>query len=179
MKGRIIDFSMSFGGKQRLTLELDTDFREGYEALKESDLEIGIKKWRRLRSNNANKYFHLLVNQIASAKGGSDDEIKRDLIVEYGTLARDEDGMIVGFKLPPSVNVDDIYPYTRLYKQVDESGKTFNCYLVYKRSSEMDSKEMAHLIEGAIEVAQELNIDTETPDRQAWWDSLKGENNGQ
>ena len=44
MKGRIIDYSMSFGGKQRITLELDTDFREGYEALKEADLEINIKK---------------------------------------------------------------------------------------------------------------------------------------
>ena len=27
MKGRIIDFSMSFGGKQRITLEIDSDFR--------------------------------------------------------------------------------------------------------------------------------------------------------
>ena len=29
MKGRIIDYSMSMGGRQRVTLELDTDFREG------------------------------------------------------------------------------------------------------------------------------------------------------
>ena len=44
MKGRIIDFSMSFGGRQRITLELDTDFREGYEALREFPVEISIKK---------------------------------------------------------------------------------------------------------------------------------------
>ena len=108
MKGRIIDFSMSFGGKQRITLELDTDFREGYEALKEAVVEISIKKWRAKRSNDANKYFHLLVNEIAAARGISDDEVKVSLVTQYGTYARDDDGMIVGFKLPVSVDVDTI-----------------------------------------------------------------------
>lgn len=176
MRGRIIDYSMSFGGKQRITLELDTDFREGYEALKEAELEISIKKWRAKRSKDANAYFHVLVNQIAVARGLSDDEVKRDLVVAYGTIARDDDGVKIAFKLPASVDVDDIYPYTRMYKEVEEDGKRFKCYLVYKQTRDMDTKEMSHLIEGAITVAQELNIDTDTPDRAGWWESLKGEN---
>lgn len=167
MKGRIIDFSIGFNRRQRVTLELDSDFREGYEALKEVDLEISIKKWKPRRSKDANAYFHLLVNEIAMALGLPDDEVKRDLVVSYGTLAKDEDGQIVGFKLPPSVDVDNIYPYTRSYKEVIEGGKTFNCYLVYKRSSEMDSKEMSHLIDGAVQRAKELGIDTETPEQKA------------
>lgn len=175
MKGRIIDYSMSFGGKQRITLELDTDFREGYEALKDAVVEISIKKWRHRRSNDANKYFHVLVNEIASARGLSDDEVKRDLVVQYGTIARDDDGMKIGFKLPSAVDVDAIYPYTRMYKEVEEDGKTFKCYLVFKQTRDMDTKEMSHLIEGAITVAQELNIDTDTPERASWWESLKGE----
>ena len=175
MKGRIVDFSMSFGGKQRITLELDTDFREGYEALRGSELEICIKKWRARRSKDANAYFHVLVNQIAIARGLSDDEVKRDLIVDYGTIARDEDGKKIAFKLPASVDVDGIYPYTRMYKEVNEDGKRFKCYLVYKRSSDMDTKEMARLIDGAVQVAKELNIDTDTPEERARWQSLKGE----
>ena len=175
MKGRIVDFSMSFGGKQRITLELDTDFREGYEALRGSELEIIIKKWRARRSKDANAYFHVLVNQIAIARGLSDDEVKRDLIVDYGTIARDEDGKKIAFKLPASVDVDGIYPYTRMYKEVNEDGKRFKCYLVYKRSSDMDTKEMARLIDGAVQVAKELNIDTDTPEERARWQSLKGE----
>lgn len=178
MKGRIIDYAMSFGGKQRVTLELDTDFREGYEALKEADLEINIKKWRAKRSRDANAYFHVLVNQIAVARGLSDEEVKIDLVTSYGTYARDDDGMIVGFKLPASVDVDTIYPYTRMYKEVEENGKLFKCYLVYKQTRTMDTTEMSHLIEGAIQVAHELNIDTDTADRAAWWESLKGETNG-
>ncbi len=178
MKGRIIDFSMSFGGKQRITLELDTDFREGYEALKDAVVEIVLRKWRARRSKSANAYFHLLVNEIAIAKGLSDDEVKKKLVVDYGTIARDKDGMILGMKFAPSVNIDEIYPYTRLYEQREEKGRIVNCYLVYKRSSWMDTKEFSHLIEGTIQVAQELNIDTDTPDRAGWWESLKGENNG-
>lgn len=175
MRGRILDYSLSFGGKQRITLELDTDFREGYEALRNVPVEISIQKWRAKRSKDANAYFHVLVNQIAVARGLSDDEVKRDLIVDYGTIARDDHGDKIGFKLPASVDVDEIYPYTRMYKEVEENGKSFKCYLVYKRSSDMDTKEMAHLIDGAITVAQELNIDTDTPERASWWESLKGE----
>ena len=175
MKGRIVDYSMSFGGKQRITLELDTDFREGYETLKDAELEISIKKWRARRSKDANAYFHVLVNQIAVARGLSDEEVKIDLVTQYGSYARDDSGMIVGFKLPASVDVDQIYPYTRMYKEVEENGKDFKCYLVYKQTRDMDTKEMSHLIEGTITVAQELNIDTDTPDKASWWQSLKGD----
>ena len=166
MKGRIIDFSMSFGGKQRITLELDTDFREGYEALKDAVVEIMIKKWRAKRSKDANTYFHVLVNQIAMARGLSDDEVKRDLVTQYGAIAV-QDGYKVGFKLPASVDVETIYPYTRMYKQVEENGMLMNCYLVFKQTRYMDTKEMAHLIDGAIQVAQELGIDTDTPEQKA------------
>ena len=172
MKGRLIDFSMGFNRKQRITIELDTDFREGFESLKDADVEVNIKKWREKRSKDANAYFHLLVNEIAEARGVSDDEVKRMLVVDYGTLERDADGMVVGFKLPPSVNVDAIYPYTKYYKQVEENGRMFNCYLVYKRSSEMDSKEMSRLIDGAVTEAKELGIDTDTPEQRARWNSF-------
>ena len=166
MKGRIIDFSMSFGGKQRITLELDTDFREGYEALKDAVVEIMIKKWRAKRSKDANAYFHVLVNQIAMARGLSDDEVKRDLVTQYGAIAV-QDSYKVGFKLPASVDVETIYPYTRMYKQVEENGMLMNCYLVFKQTRYMDTKEMAHLIDGTIQVAQELGIDTDTPEQKA------------
>ena len=172
MKGRLIDFSIGWNRKQRITIEIDSDFREGFDALKGADIEVSVKKWRRKRSNDANAYFHVLVTAIAEARGISNDEVKRMLVVDYGTLARDEDNQIIGFKLPPGVDVSRIYPYTKLFKQVEENGKTFNCYLVYKRSSEMDSKEMARLIDGAVHEAKELGIDTDTPEERARWGSL-------
>ena len=50
----------------------------------------------------------------------------------YGTVARDKDGCTVGFKLPVSVDVHDLYKYTRCFDVREEDGKWFNCYLVYK-----------------------------------------------
>ena len=167
MRGRLIDFSTGYNRKQRVTIELDSDFREGFDALRQVDVEVSIKKWRAKRSKDANAYFHLLVNEIAAAKGLTDDEVKIDLVTSYGTYARDEDGMIVGFKLPASVDASSIYPYTRMYKEIEESGKIFKCYLVYKQTRLMDSAEMAHLIDGTIREAQELGIDTDTPEMKS------------
>lgn len=178
MRGRLIDFSTGYNGKQRITVEIDSDFRQGFTSLKEADVEITIKKWRSRRSKDANAYFHILVNAIAEATGQSDETIKRRLVVEYGALARDNNGKIMGVKFPPSVDINLIYPYTRLYKQIEENGETINCYLLYKRSSWMDTKEMARLIDGAIQEARELGIDTETPDEKAKWNSLKGDAHG-
>lgn len=167
MRGRLVDIVVGFNRKQRVTIELDRDFREEFDRLHGQELDIEIKKHREKRSKDANAYFHVLVNKIAAERGGKDDDVKRQLVVEYGALDRDEDGTVIGFKLPASVNVDKIYPYVRCFDTREENGKLFKCYLVYKHTSDMDSKEMARLIDGAIETAQELGIVTDTPEQLA------------
>ena len=87
--------------------------------------------------------------------------------MEYGALAKDADGLTVGFKLPASVDVSTIYPYVKCFDTRVENGKMFKCYLVYKQTHLMDSKEMARLIDGPIEVAKELGIETDTPEQLA------------
>lgn len=167
MNGRLVDFSYGINRKQRITLEIDRDFRDDFNRLNGQELDIDIKKHREKRSKDANAYFHVLVNKIAAEQGGKDDEVKRQLVAEYGALARDADGIVIGFKLPAGVNVDMIYPYVKCFDTREENGKTFKCYLVYKHTSDMDSKEMARLIDGAIETAKELGIETDTPEQLA------------
>ena len=93
--------------------------------------------------------------------------MKRRLVVSYGALARDKDGKPVGLKLPPTVDPSDFYPYVRLYETRQENGKDYSCYFVYKESHKMDSKEFAHLVDGAIDEAKELGIQTDTPEQLA------------
>lgn len=172
MKGRIVDLSYSRNKRPRLTIEVCGDVSAMYDKLKDCDIDIIIKKHRKKRSLEANAYFHVLINDIATALGVSDDEIKSKLVVEYGVPQRDEDGQIVGFRLPVSVDVDKIYPYTRYLNDVtDEAGRKFSRYMVYKHSSDMDSAEMSRLIDGAISEAKKLGIDTDTPEQKARWDS--------
>ena len=168
MTGRLVDISFSLNRKQRITLEVDSDFRSLWDKLNQEPLlDIEIKKHRNKRSRSANAYFHVLVNKIAAETGESDDLVKERLVVAYGTVARDKDGCTVGFKLPVSVDVHGIYRYTRCFDTREENGKLFQCYLVYKDTSQMDTKEFSHLIDGAIEEAKALGIETDTPEQLA------------
>lgn len=167
MRGRLIDLSIGLNRKQRVTIEIDRDFREDFDRLKEAELDVEVKKHRNRRSLSANAYFHVLVNKIAAGCGGSDEEVKAALVCEYGALAKDQEGATVGFKLPASVEVSSIYPYVKCFDTREENKKLFNCYLVYKQTHLMDSREMARLIDGAIEKARELGIETDTPEQLA------------
>ena len=167
MTGRLKDLTMNRDGTQNITVTVSTDFRDMFDRLKDKDLDVEIKQHREKRSKSANAYFHVLVNKIAGELNESDESVKTRLVIEYGTIARDGDGMAIGFKMPASVNAAKYYKYIRCFDQRTENGKLFNCYLVYKETHEMDSKEMAHLIDGTIQEAQELGIETDTPETLA------------
>ncbi len=173
MIGRIVDLVLAVDRKQRLTLEIDGDARELYDELHSAEqLDIEIKKHREKRSLNANAYFHVLVNKIARALHSSDEEVKRRLVMNYGVYARDEKGLIVGFMLPVHVDAQRIYKYAKVFKQRVVGNNLFNCWLTYKRTHEMNTKEMADLIDGAISEARELGIETDTPEQLARYKEL-------
>lgn len=167
MKGRLKDLTFGRNGEQILTLVVRRDFRASFDELKDFDISVEIKKWREPRSRDANAYFHVLVNKIADATGQSDDEVKRALVLSYGAVARDDGGSVVGTMLPAKVDVNRYYPYAKWYKSMSIEGRDYSCYLFYKHTSDMDSKEMARLIDGTIREAQELGIDTDTPEAKA------------
>lgn len=178
IRGRLVDHLLLAGGRQRITIETEDDFRGEYERLHEKEISAEIKVYRKPRSMDANAYFHVLVNKIATVLGSSDEEVKKQLVVKYGTLETDEDGSAYGAMLPASADVDRFYPYTRCYKTVEQNGKGYKCYLFYKRTRDMDSKEMSHLIDGTVSEAKALDIETLPPDElrsmQDLWNNHQG-----
>lgn len=50
MTGRLVDLSFGRNRKQRITVEIDRDFREDFDKLKDAELDIEIKKHRQKRS---------------------------------------------------------------------------------------------------------------------------------
>lgn len=167
MKGRLRDLTFGANGEQHITITVTRDFREDFDLLKGGEVNVEIKKWREPRSKDSNAYFHVLVNKIAEVKSLGDEEVKRWLVIEYGALAKDDDGNTMGAMLPASADMNDYYPYSRCYKTMYLDGKEYRCYLLYKRTHTLDSKEMARLIDGAIYEAQKLGIDTDTPEQIA------------
>lgn len=172
MKGRLIDLSLGLNRKQRITVEVEGDFRGKFDSLKECDVSVEINKYRELRSKTANAYFHLLRSKIAEVQCLGEDEVKIRLVCEYGALAKGADGATVGLMLPDTVDVSTVYPYTKCFDTRVEGGVTFNCYLAYKRTRLMNTKEMYRLIDGTRFEAQGLGIEVETPEELAKLKSL-------
>lgn len=134
-----------------------------FDELAKVDCDIEIRKHRNIRSKNANAYFHVLINKIAGETGESEEEVKFRLITSYGALARNDDGIYMMWILPRSADATDYYKYAVLYDQREVNGKVCNMWKIYKDSHKMDTKEMARVIDGAIQEAKDLGIETDTP----------------
>lgn len=166
MRGRLIDLATGRSGKQRITIEVDIDFSEGFDNLSKSDVNLTIKKWRNLRSLDSNAYFHALASQIAEALGQTLEEVKRKLAVDYGTV-----GTYV--QIPAEADISKFYPYFQLVKEsTNEKGNLILTYALYKHTSDMEVDEFSRLLDGTITEAKALGIDTDTPAQKA---ILKGD----
>lgn len=73
-----------FSRKQTLTLELGTDFKPYVDELKEKDLAIEIKVFRKKRSLDANAFFWATIGDISEKIGIPPREIYREMIRDIG-----------------------------------------------------------------------------------------------
>lgn len=117
--------------------------------LLDKDKVYEIKEYKSLRGTQANRYFHKLVNELARYNRSigfaiSDDEMKIEMNISYGTLAVDDNGKIVGVKVPKGTDIKSFYPYAKKYKEEDNC----ECYLFYKRTSQLNTLEFTQLIRG-------------------------------
>jgi hypothetical protein len=126
--------------------------------------DIQVEKWSEKRSLQANAYFHVLANLIAKETKSSMDDVKRMLVLQYGTPARGKDGKYAAVKVPKNTNIEDFYPY---YKHIGTDENGLDMYIFFKRTSELNKDEMSRLIDGTVDEAKALNIETLPPDELA------------
>lgn len=168
LSGRIHDFVLDYAtGKVRLTLEVNEKASAvaAVNELKDVEkLSFQIAKYRRKRSLNANNYAWCLMTEIGNILRRDKEEIYLEMLRRYGQ----SDMISVVSEVP-------IRDYVRYYDEAGESvlnGKLFKHYKVYKGSSEFDTREMSIFIDGVVSDAQELGIQTETPEALAELKSL-------
>ena len=160
--------------EQKNVLQVQNELMNILPELKDKPYICELKPYKKRRSLDANAYFHVLVDKISKALKQPASEIKVKLNLDYGTLARDESGQIAGFKALKIVPISKFCKYAKAIGESEENGKVFVKYLVYKNTHELDSAEMATLIDGTIEEAKLLGIETRTP---AELETLKGYKN--
>lgn len=159
--GSIADISFDMNGKPRATLLINerNNFLDGVDSLRDIKLTIDLKKYRNKRSLNANAYAWKLIGEIADSVRSSKEEIYLKMLKRYGQS-----------ELVSVLSHVPVEHYFRYYEEAGESdlnGKSFKHYRVYKGSSEFDTREMSVLIDGIVNEAKDLGIQTETPEQIA------------
>lgn len=132
-----------------------------YLKMQKESKKYEVKEYREKRSNDANAYFHVLVNKLARYYNISDEDMKIKMNLDYGTVARFKDGKVKGCKVPSQTNMKEIYKYSKWYKN-DNQGN--DCYIFYKETHTLNTEEMSQLINGVIQECKDVGIETLTPE---------------
>ena len=84
MKARIVDFLVITPERQRLTIDVEGDFREVFEKVKDSDVELKVSKYRKQKSLTANAYMWTLLDKLATETGISVKDLYFDYLKNVG-----------------------------------------------------------------------------------------------
>lgn len=156
MKGQIVDFSLSLNRKQRLTIELDADFRNQYDKLHDKPVEVTVKKFSESRTVKANAYLWALITEIGNVLRENKEDIYLDMLKQYGQ------GGAVSVELRFSDDFERTYKYFEYLGESELKGKTFKHYRFWVGSSEYNREEFSILLDGVLREAQNLGIETKT-----------------
>ena len=116
-----------------------------------------VKEHKNKRSLDANAYYWVLVNKIASALNQSKDFVHRSMLKQYGET--------YSLLLPAEYNITGLIKYYEEESTIKKGDKLFKSYKAYLPSSEMDSKQMSVLIDGIVSEAKSMDIETMTPNQ--------------
>ena len=114
-----------------------------------------IKEHREKRSLTANAYLWVLVGKIADVLRTSKDEVYIEMLKRYGQREM--------VSVRSDVDVSGFFKYFEKRGESALNGKQFTHYMVFKGSSEYDTREMAILIDGVVSEAKDLDIETLPP----------------
>ena len=152
--------SRGMGGELLVTLSLAPNHIDEVSKLKGEALDVEIKKHRERRSLTSNAYAWVLITKIAQSMQPPLN--KNDVYVEM--LKRYGQGDIVSIQKERLDNVLRAFDYYEFKGIGEVRGKEFHHYMVYVGSSQYNTKEMSVFIDGIVEEAKELGIETLTPD---------------
>lgn len=123
-----------------------------YKLDKDTIWDIKIDKHRNKRSLDANAYSWVLQTEIANVLRISKEEVHFDMLKNYGQ--RDYMSMLA------NIDIDNYYTYYEEVGTFRQNGNTFKSYMIYKGTHNYDSREMSIFIDGVVQEARNLGIET-------------------
>ena len=131
---------------------------------RDKEYQVEIKEYKQKRSLNANAYAWVLINKIANVMRLSKEEVYLNMLKHYGQSQV--------FSIVSEVNITGYFKYYEVIGTSILNNKEFNHIRVFKGSSEYDTKEMSIFIDGIVQEAKQLDIETLTPNQLAELKSL-------
>lgn len=170
--GRLIAFmvdAIQGGVIVQIILKGDVNLDE-LESLRGKGVKVDLYKQNEKRSLRANGYYWSLVGDMAAHNRISISRQHNLLMRRYGTMEL-YDGDIIEVLFPDTDEVQEklLEDPDRHYLPHDglpvwRNGKWHKPYILLKGSRDYDTAEMSRLINGAVDEAHEMGIETMTPD---------------
>lgn len=159
IKANLTDVSRDLKGGFRLTFTTEEDIRGNLEALEGVELRLSAQKWRRKRSNDANAYFYALVGKIAQRLKTSVTAVHNQMIAGYG---QPDGGMVMLREDVDWTTLETLH--LKPIPGLEIVGEDLYCrYVIMRGSHTYDTAEMSALIDGTVQEAKALGIETMTP----------------
>ena len=118
----------------------------------DKDKEYEIKEYKQKRSLNSNAYAWKLITELGNVLRKSKEEVYLQMLKDYGQSE------IVS--MLSSIDPDGYFKYYEKFGTGEVRGKQFTHYKIFKGSSEFNSKEMSIFIDGIVQEAKQVGIQT-------------------
>jgi hypothetical protein len=161
MLARLKGLEMGADGRQVLSLTLiGTDFRDQWDALKDVELDLTLKKHREKRSRNANAYMWVLCEAIAQNQGITKVEVYRKQIREVGVCE------VLTIREDALQRFAEAWCERGLgwFVDIADDAPDGKQVLAYYGTSCYTTTELSRVINGLVEDCRALGIETATPE---------------
>ena len=133
----------------------------------ERDKEWEVKPYRKARTNRQNAYYWQLLTQLADCMRMSKAEAHNQMLRDYGQLYM-IDGQPVEVMVPDTEAGERSALRSETYHLRPTSkiagGRGCRIYFLLRGSHEYNTAEMSYLVDGLVQEAKQLGIETLTPD---------------
>lgn len=157
-------------GKIQLTFEMNQDVSGRIDSIKDKLLRITVKQWKEKRSLDANAYYWVLLSKLAEAMKISKPRAHNLMLRRYGQNMT-IDGAGAYIRIPDTEKAEEIALEASEYHirptsevVTGNNGVNYRTYVMLMGSSQYDTAEMSHLIDGLVSECREVGIETATPD---------------
>lgn len=164
---KIKDIGRTLEGSLTLTLESpEISLKEVAELSEQEKIFVEMKRYKQKRSLDANAYYWALIGKIAAATGDSKNHLHNIMLDRYGELDTMPDGSLIPFCIRDDIDYLE-FPYPHLkptQKTLSKGDKLYRWFFQIKGSSEYNTAEMSHLIDGIVSECKEMGIETIPPE---------------